>query len=484
MATSNTVENSSEEFVPEDVQGNILRGFRSLRMCYVLIRFPADTKQSRAWIQTQLLAADAPLRLTTAASQKAPGGGPLVNFSLTASGLQKLGCPEGRLAAMDPAFQRGMRAEETRSILNDLPADEWSPDYQRPWDGLLVVAFDPAQISDVRTRIEAACAPLAAHLIELGNVLDGNGRPIEAPSENPARFEPFGYRDNMSVSVFTAEHAKELELPDKPVWDPRRPVSFVLAPDPLSANGRGSYFVYRKLRQDVNGFRRRVEKMADVMVERGTKLNELYGGSPSGPYGIFAAGQTPTRNDILTFVKARIMGRAPDGSLPSGGNPANHDFDYAHDRAGTVCPYSGHVRSMNPRGGSGDVAAEKKRGIARRGVPYGRSDAAADPARDCGLLFLCAQSDIGGQFERIQQEWANSAVADFNREPVPMADNVIGRPPAVRDASGYKTDRYHRYTETIEADFSISDLVTLQGGEYLFAPSRSGLEALVSGGLS
>jgi len=483
MAISNTVDSGATEFVPEDVQGNIIRGFRSLRMCYVLVRFSADAKNNRSWLQNQLLAASAPLRLTTAASQKAADDGPLVSFSLTASGLEKLGCPENKLAAMDPAFRRGMRAEETRGILNDLPADEWSTDYRRPWDGLLVVAFDPSQSADVRTRIETACNPLAGSLIEMGNVLDENGRPIEAPSENFARFEPFGYRDNMSVTVFTEEHAKELGLPDKPVWDPRRPLSVVLAPDPLSTNGRGSYFVYRKLRQDVEGFRRRVEVMADGLVQRGAMLNKLYGGSGSSAYGIFAPGNTPTREQILTFVKARIMGRAPDGSLPSGGSPANHDFNYAHDRAGAVCPYAGHVRSMNPRGGSGDVAAEKKRGIARRGIPFGRSDASAEDA-DCGLLFLCAQSDIGGQFERIQQEWANDAVADFNREPVPIADNVIGHRPAVRDASGYQTDRYHRYTGTIEADFSISDLVTLQGGEYLFAPSRSGLEALASGGLS
>jgi deferrochelatase/peroxidase EfeB len=323
---------------------------------------------------------------------------------------------------------------------------------------------------------------MAASLVEAGNVLDGRGRPVEAPSAELARFEPFGYRDNMSVVVYTEDHAKEIGLPDKPVWDPRRPVSTVLAPDPLSASGRGSYFVYRKLRQDVDGFRRRVDQIADVLVQRGTKLNQLYGGRDSRAYATFAPGQTPTRDEVVAFVKARIMGRAPDGSLPNGKSPANHDFNYADDRAGAVCPYSGHVRSMNPRGGTGDLAGEKRRTIARRGIPYGRGD--APPDSGCGLLFLCAQSDIGGQFERIQQEWANDAAPNFDREPVPIADNVNGRREVVLDATGYKTDRYHRYTETIEIDYSIWDLITLQGGEYLFAPSRSGLEALVNGGLS
>src|SRR5262249_38808630 len=162
-----------------------------LRSYCVLIRFPADVASNQAWIQNQLLAARAPLRLSTVASQKAADGSPLVNFSLTPSGLRKLGCPDSKLAAMDPAFQRRMRAEETRSIIGDLPADEWSADYQRPWDAMMVVAFDPAQSADVLGRIQTACAPLAGSLIERGNALDASGRPLETQSTSGARFEPF-----------------------------------------------------------------------------------------------------------------------------------------------------------------------------------------------------------------------------------------------------------------------------------------------------
>jgi deferrochelatase/peroxidase EfeB len=469
----------NEEIDPKDLQGNILRGFRSLRAIYAFVRFPEDPAKAKAWIHEHLLTQRAPFRITNVATQGSADR-PHVNFFLTATGLERLGAERSDLASMDEAFLRGARSEMTRRLLDDPPATDWAPDYRRGWDAMLLVAFNPADKAIVG-EVERAVGQLPDRRLELGNVLDEHGRPLAAAeaARSPHRFEPFGYRDNISVTVFTAEQAEEDGIPNKPAWDPRRPLSAILCKDPFGA-GFGSYFVYRKLKQDVAGFRRRVQTIADTLKERGTYLNQLYASKgENGAYAIFAPGKHPTDQDIIQFVKGRIMGRLPSGELPSGDAPENYAFNFESDRAGSTCPYSAHIRKMNPRGQTGDPQTEGRITIARRGIAYGRSDLGhEDP--ETGILFLCAQARIGEQFEQLQRRMANDSAPELRLEPTPMPDQVAGHPTEVTDWG--TMNRYQRFTTTIEADFSIWDLVSLQGGEYLFAPSLSGLAALTKGG--
>ncbi|HXJ19723.1 MAG TPA: hypothetical protein VMT03_05770 [Polyangia bacterium] len=467
-----------EAIDPRDLQGNILRGFRSLRMIYALIRFPEDPAQARAWVHEHLLAQRAPFKLTESATQRESGNRPQFNFFLTVAGLERLGADAGRMASMDPAFLRGMRSDATRRLLADPAATDWALDYQRGWDAMLLVAYNPGD-DGIVGAVEKAVAPLPDKKLELGNVLDGDGHPMDAATaaRSPHRFEPFGYRDNISVTVFTVEQEEEDKIPSKVDWDPRRPLSAILCKDPFGS-GFGSYFVYRKLKQDVLGFRRRVETIAGTLKERGTYLNQLYASKgENSAYGIFAPGSTPSDQQIAQFVKGRIMGRLPSGALPDGTTPENYAFNFENDRAASRCPFSSHIRKMNPRGQSGDLKSEVT--IARRGIPYGRSDT-GQQAPETGILFLCAQAGIRDQFERLQARMANDRTPQMNAEPMPMPDQVAGHPTEVSDWG--TMSRYQRFTTTIEADFSIWDLVTLQGGEYLFAPSLSGLNALASKG--
>jgi deferrochelatase/peroxidase EfeB len=245
-----------------------------------------------------------------------------------------------------------------------------------------------------------------------------------------------------------------------------------LTADPLAPESAfGSYFVYRKLLQDVPGFDERVAKYVATLKRKGPFLNELWkmkGGT--NPYDIFSG--TPTDAQITSFVKSRLMGRTTEGiPWPDWNNPTPSpkvdDFDYEGDRDGARCPFSAHVRKMKPRGCTGDPAKERERTIARRSVPCGQPETNfTSSGSNYGLLFICAQGSIERQFEPIQQEWANACEVDVGAFPTPTMDGLIGQ------------DRHQKSGETINVDLDFYDLVQFIGGEYLFAPSIDGLRHL------
>jgi deferrochelatase/peroxidase EfeB len=171
-------------------------------------------------------------------------------------------------------------------------------------------------------------------------------------------------------------------------WRPLRPGEFVLGYDdedggpppppapPLHRNG--TFMVWRKLHQDVAGFR--------------AFLGE-------------AAGRTGLAPDL---VAAKLLGRLPDGSplalRPHRGDERLgndrgrvNDFGYAADPDGFACPRGAHVRRANPRDAlrhGGRLTARHR--ILRRGMPYGEplSDGAPDDGADRGLVFVCLQASI------------------------------------------------------------------------------------------
>jgi deferrochelatase/peroxidase EfeB len=531
---------ASDDEILGDLQGNVLRGFRNIRNTYLFVRFAPDGAAARQWLRATCLANGCPFPVTTAtayaqsvaAAPTDAAGQTHVNVFLTASGLTKLGVGPNVVSRMDPAFQRGMRAAATARRLGDPPPTDWEVPYQQPWDAVVLVASDAATQATVEAALGNAATSatvVAAHHLERGNVLDQNGAPVPGANSGP-RYEIFGYQDNLSVLMFQSEHADRVGIAptDTPAWDPRRDVSMAIVRDPLSGSNSayGSYFVFRKYHQDRQGFDRRVSEISQTLAgpKGGRYLNQLYaskvmGANASDAYAIYAAG-TPTPAAVHDLVRQHIMGRSATGATanipasPVGTPPpANHAFNYGNDRDGGRCPFSAHARVMNRRGESGDRSLEnpllamgercaqdatgagftseaaaraadprfpleREKCLARRGMPYGE---AGQP--DSGLLFLSAQNSIENQFEFLQESLANTAAKDPNSEPTPMVDNVIGRSQPVVDGPGWGpgNDRYQRYTSTIATDYSIRDEVQFRGGEYLFAPSRTGLVALTGG---
>jgi Dyp-type peroxidase family len=153
----------------------------------------------------------------------------------------------------------------------------------------------------------------------------------------------------------------------------------------------GTYLVFRQLEQDVAAFDAFVSNLAECLCE--TK----------------------------DWVRARLMGRAPDGKplihTDATGSRALNNFLYHYeDQDGLVCPIGAHVRRANPRDSLGpdpDTALHlsKMHRIIRRGRPYGNRwepGQAQQIGESRGMLFIALNADIAGQFEMIQHSWLNN----------------------------------------------------------------------------
>ncbi len=235
----------------------------------------------------------------------------------------------------------------------------------------------------------------------------------------------------------------------------------------------GSYFVFRKLEQNVKRFKEQEDQLAKLL--RLPQADKERAG-------------------------AMVVGRFEDGTpvvqepTPVAGKPSN-DFDYGDDAAGLLCPFRGHIRKTNPRSrpeingassGPPGLKPERSRIMARRGITYGERKprtAGADfpqddrPEHGVGLLFMAYMADITEQFEFTQAAWAGNP--NFQK-PDTGIDGSIGQRPnragtgdthwqdGANDADG-------RTGHTADFDFKTS--ITLQGGDYFFAPSIGFLNA-------
>lgn len=509
-----------------DLQGNILAGHGRFHAVHLFVHFKAD----KIPLIGRWIAGFAAGRLTSALDQARDAevyrrdgtdAGVFGHFALSAHGYRALGVPDAQipqganprrrdvnppggtptnpLPAADTSkpdyfdvFGGGMAARQR--FLIDPPQADWEPEYRdtnQPIDAMILLAADnPAELVAVERVILGELAPIVDVVAsERGMNLKKVFRPEDGP--DGVAVEHFGYVDGRSQPLFLFRQAlRENPAGGGSFWDPRAPLGLVLTPDPNgSANvGFGSFLVYRKLEQNVRGF-----KQAEAAVAK-----EL--GLPRELAGAMAVGRYEDGTPLVL--------QPGDGS-----RPIPNDFNYGGDAAGQTCPFHAHIRKTNPRlesvkfGGPFAQSAEEELGhrIARRGIPYGgplsESDNPDDlPDRGVGLLFFCYQADIWEQFEFMQRFWANNpgfleptlgGRGASNYQPATGLDAVIGQStpgepdPAigtVPEAAANWPRAWGKPTTRVCAKFA--EFVTLKGGEYLFSPCISFLKGLAHPGSS
>jgi deferrochelatase/peroxidase EfeB len=105
--------------------------------------------------------------------------------------------------------------------------------------------------------------------------------------------------------------------------------------------------------------------------------------------------------DAEELLAAKLMGRWRNGAplvlSPTRDDPElsrRNDFGYATaDPDGHRCPFSAHIRVVNPRDQELDPVAEGVPHVIRRGMPYGPVlESSEDDGQDRGIIgiFLCA----------------------------------------------------------------------------------------------
>ncbi|MCU1488414.1 MAG: hypothetical protein JWN67_5160, partial [Actinomycetia bacterium] len=461
-----------------DIQGNVLAGFNKDHQRLLFLRF-GETAAARRWLAAvveQVATADEVLRFNQLfADARSRRGSEAnvptsqwLNVALTATGLGRLGAGT---AGFPDAFRQGMAARAGRLGDDDASAPaRWVGPFAGGVDGLLLLAADSA---GALARL-VADQVLALQQAGIAVAFDQAG---DTRADQPGH-EHFGFRDGISQPGIRGVTARQNPAdPDQglPGQDLLWPGEFVVGyptqiarpepgqdtndqPGPLSRSGpswtrNGSYLVFRRLRQDVSGFR------------------------------AFVAATAAAEGIPADLMGAKLVGRFPSGApLESGGDDPAHldpstinDFEFGADPDGRVVPRAAHIRKVYPRdsrtrdGGESETQTHR---LLRRGIPYGPSydGTPASAAVDRGLLFLCYQSSIERQFEFVQSRWVNDD--DFPRR----GDGVD---PVISQARGNRSFTLPGGRPDHIA--LLQRFVTTTGGAYLFQPSISALRQLAAG---
>lgn len=474
-----TQANADELKLLQALQGNILKGHGRKHTANIFFKLdPAKPVPSRRALRElanfHLTSAHQQLVQTQAFKDHGVSGGGFAHLALTAKGYQALGAAAA--APADADFQGGMRSAASVGALADPPVNQWEAPFQQEIHGLLLAAEEePAELASLTARLLDILAQAGATvlLIQRGTALHNSaGEGIEN----------FGYVDGRSQPLLLVEDIHDENIKAGSVnWDPAFPLSTALVKDPGVPAGDtvsfGSFFVFRKLEQDVRGFKAREQALADSLGLTGDK-RELAG--------------------------ALVVGRFEDGTPvtladePQGGFPLN-DFDYTGD-AGKRCPFHAHIRKSNPRGSGGGEPepAERLHLMPRRGIPYEdvkrpvhpdelpEADTTAEfnakvapllPTGGVGLLFMAYNRSIAQQFKFTQQSWVNASGFPIQPGGPHGIDPVIGQGPNAPGDQKYRKV-WDDAASPILNNAPFAGFVKMRGGEYFFSPSLSFLRSL------
>ncbi|WP_313601783.1 hypothetical protein [Rhizobium sp.] len=465
-----------------DLQANILKGHGRDHTQNIFLSFDGMAPMQVSGLLRDLsfvtTSALEQLREAEAFGVAKVSGGAVVCVMLSAAGYAKLGISGSNIPG-DHAFRAGMRVRGRLDAMtfstisgpfpsiNDPDSQDWEsgqawdPANSAP-DAMVLIADDDAALVDLYAeKLNEVFMTRGATV--LGRDIGLAQRRIQPGGDEKGEgIEHFGYVDGRSQPLFLAEDFLDDDGKPKRVgaWIEEFKPSQFIVPDPGNPTtfSCGSYFVYRKLEQNVKKFKEQEEELADRL-------------------GL--------ADDARERAGALVVGRFEDGTpvvlsdRPVVGVAPTNDFDYEGTN-GPKCPFRAHIRKTNPRTPGSNFV--RSRIMARRGITYGEraprpegADFAEDdrPTGGVGLLFMAYMADINEQFEFTQSAWANNP--GFPEENVGI-DVVIGQSPnAPTDEQNKWPDEWRVPPNVATFDFQQS--VTLMGGEYFFAPSISFLQS-------
>ena len=408
----------SAAFEAAEVQGNILRGYRRLRVRHLVLEV-VDRVAARNWLGATVSGQHDDAPQITAEAPWATKPDACFNIGLTFDGLRALGTPAASLNTFPNEFAAGMH---TRAVkLGDTGPSaphHWATPFDDPTRVHLIAsvyADENAHLKSVQKRVVAGGGGRAFRLRGARDGWNFDGDTVH-----------FGYRDNISQPRFAGIHDPE-RYPDA---QPMAPLGTVLLGQPNAFEGlmwrvpqpellgmNGSFNAFRILAQDVAGFEAYLDTAASQLLLH-PNVGELL-----PPGAETAIGPGFSRHAALREVlAAKMCGRWRNGvplvlspGTPDPGRKLSlTDFDYDRDYDGTGCPYGAHIRRCNPRGGTiVQRVANHTRRLVRRGAPYGPPYDPANPDHEeRGLLGNFLGANLGAQFEAVTCDWLNLGLQD------------------------------------------------------------------------
>lgn len=445
-----------------DVQGNILRGYKSSTSAHLFLRVE-EAKKARRWLAKEFPSPDSAWKGVTSAQRWDADKGPGVaaNIGFTASGLRTL-MPwrEQDLMTFPGAFKQGARARaEDNGDVNQAPQD-WrfgGPDTEV--DVVISLfsleAGEHPHFVDARRALRDACTENGLYTL------------CEHEGGSPTT-RLFGFKDSISQPrvAGTAEVCKPGD-----VLPAASPGEFLLGKRYMNVYGGPSL---RDMPKDL-------ARNGSFGVMRLYELHEK-AFNDAAAAGAAAPGAASAGLLSAEAVKAHLMGRSRDGhplsikDPPKNGLPPRNDFDYApsweypdvpDDRDGATCPLGAHIRRVNPRSAHVPGLRHSRR-LIRRGVPTAWQD--KDDTKRSGLLGLFFCADIERQFEFIQRHWIQGTAVNSQRGAQdPIASIRHGSTPFELAPAKPGQPAVH---------IDVPSLVTLHGSLYLFYPGLGMLKHL------
>lgn len=461
-----------------DIQGNILRGYRR-GVARNLILEVTDRAAARRFLAASVEGDDTDVpKITRERSQKWPEQDKpdfCFNIGLTYEGLRALGVPAGSLATFPTEFIEGMTSRAMKlGDFGDSAPENWPEPFDEP-ERVHIIARIHANDTDKLQEIEDQ----VARAFNVIGVRDG--RQLEKGKVI------FGYVDGLSQPRFKRVVDPETEN----VNEPEDPLGTILlgyptgitglefsVPQPDDLGFNGTFNAFRVLAQDAAGFEAFLDRAATELETHPDAEKLLAPGDEEkvvGKKDRFAA--------LREVVAAQMCGRwrngvpyetSPDAQLPDPMLPDNTgaltNFDY---HRGSRCPAGSHMRRSNPRGGSiVQRMANYSRRLVRRGMVYGPDfDPNKPDDHERGLLGSFIGANLGAQFEAVMCDWINLGLHD---------PDVTGANDPLLGANTPETSWF---------DLTLADggtirirgfprFVTTRGGAYTFLPSLTSIRYL------
>lgn len=517
-----------------EIQGNSILGFMKPRMGVMALSF-GDIDAARKWIagialQVTTIEDMLPSRLAVRKErlERRVSAGftkvvetlddRWVNVAFSHAALEEL---LGKDEFEDEAFKAGLAARS--SLLGD-PVEPGAEGNPRNWvfggpgreaDVLLVFGADrEATMTEMMAKHGQAAQQAGMTVLyeERGGKLDAEGH------------EHFGFQDGISQPGVRGRLDPETYLTERTIapdvlpeaWLYGRPGQYLVWPgsfvfgyetpgaDPMlpappalpgpAWSRNGSYVVYRRLRQDVAGFRAFAAEAAKDLSQQGmagvtasTLEATLFGRWPSGapmarvPGGDDSAlGRDPLANNHFDFA-------ADTPTLQLAGGGTTNTYPEAHaDPVGVTCPLAAHIRKVNTRDVASDQGGRRssfQRRLLRRGLPYGQvlPESGLDPDDgDRGLMFLSFQASIVDQFELLNSAWMSDPISPRSPSGHDIVIGQNGQPGEGRQRNCTLFGRDQKGELTQGSVSAMKDFVIPTGGGYFFSPSVSAMQEVLS----
>lgn len=468
------------EFQPEEIQGNIVRGYTLNRVRYIILEV-SDRAAARRFLAAATshagenggAASDVP-RITRAADWQARLD-VRFNIGITFEGLRALGTPPQHLASFPKDFAGGMASRAVKlSDTGDSAPANWPAPFDRP-ERVHIVA---SVYANDESRLDAVQAQVAKAFTVLG---------VREAWNRPEGRVFFGYVDGISQPRFR-EVFDPAELEADEPFDPLGTVLLghethfegleFHVPSPRELGFNGAFNAFRVLKQDVVGFEAFLDRSADALLtdSRSHLLLE------PGKEWLVDGKRIERWAALREVVAAQMCGRwrngtpyelSPDTQYP---DPKVSLTNFNYSRT-SRCPAGAHMRRVNPRGGPiVQRVSNYTRRLVRRGMPYGPDFDPANPehlqdGEERGLLGNFIGASYSGQFEAVMCDWLNLGLQD--PDITGTNDPLLGA--NRRDVSSF--DLMLSDGSSIRLT-GLPRLVTTRGGAYTFLPSLSAIRYL------